>query len=508
VEIVGVYLCAALFYGRIFMGWTVDCTGLTGLGQRWAGSLLLLGLGQTAIAPAVAAEIPVTVDWSQVTGQATAQSYGINVFQGFRPEIVTNPSYQQGMRSLSPGMLRYHNMRMLDDSTTRSEGWVSQPTTANYAWDRPKIARSLVGAYPGVSADRMLNIPGFPAYMRDSTGRLKPQFYAAYANFCADLVRVVNQELGQSVRYWEVTNELDANAYASDTPGQGMDEVGKIYVQAAQAMRSVDPSIQIGGPGQANPYNTSRLTAFVNQAYGQLDFISVHSYSSFQAFDPVADANNQGIWQSAENRANVTSPVRQVLSQASQRLGARNIALFHGEFNLSGSYQLNDPRMRDERGMIYDALAFAAIANSGMTGAMAWNEADGIYGKLAPTSDGNWQARPAVPVFNLYNRYFRGSIVKTSAPPRVLDTGKVARGEIVPNAVTTFAVASPQSQSLALINRSGQAQTVRILWGEAAAADTYAVSKTGVVQQRLTLAANGTTQVIPRDTVLFVVQNR
>jgi hypothetical protein len=202
----------------------------------------------------------------------------------------------------------------------------------------------------------------------------------------------------------------------------------------------------------------------------------------------------------------VTTPVRQVLSQASQRLGARNIALFHDEFNLSGNYQLNDPRMRDERGMIYDALAFAAIANSGMTGALAWNEADGIYGKLAPTSDGNWQARPAVPVFNLYNRYFRGDIVKTSSPPRVLDAGKVGRGEIVANAVTTFAVTSSSHRSLALINRSGQAQTVRILWGTAAAADTYAVSKTGVVQQRLTLANNGTIQVIPRDTVLFVVQ--
>jgi hypothetical protein len=246
----------------------------------------------------------------------------------------------------------------------------------------------------------------------------------------------------------------------------------------------------------------------VNAAYNQLDFISVHSYSSFQAFDPVADGNNQGIWQSAENRAYVATPVRQVLNQARQRWGARNIALFHNEFNISGNYQLNDPRMRDERGLIYDALAFAAIANSGMHGAMAWNEADGIYGKLAPTAGGNWTPRPAVPMFNLYNRYFRGDIVKTSAPTRVLDAGKVGRGEITANRVTSFGVSGSRHKSLALINRSGQAQTVRIHWGSAALADTFAVSKTGVVQQRLGLAIGGTTQVIPADTVVVVVQPR
>jgi Glycosyl hydrolases family 39 len=465
-------------------------------------------LGGMARSAAAVTEIPVTVDWAKVTGQATPHSYGINVFQGFRPEVAANPSYRAGMQALNPGMLRYHSARMLDDSTQTPDGWVIQPQTANYAWDRAKIQRAMVGSYPGVTADRLMNIPGFPAYMKDAAGRLKPQYYAAYAAFCADLVRLVNRELGQSVRYWEVSNELDANAYASDTPGLGMDELGRIYAQTAQAMRSVDTSIKIGGPAMANPYDTDRLSAFVNAAYGQLDFISVHSYSSFQAFDPVRDANNQGIWQSAENRAYVTTPVRQVLNQARQRWGNRTIALFHNEFNISGTFQLNDPRMRDERGLVYDALAFAAIANSGMNGAMAWNEADGIYGKLAPTSGGNWTARPAVPVFNLYNRYFRGNIVKTSAPTRVLDAGKVARGELAANAVTTFGVASPGHKSLALINRSGQSQTVRLFWGSSTPVDTYAVSKTGVVQQRVSLTAGGTAQMIAADTVLFVVQPR
>jgi hypothetical protein len=398
---------------------------------------------------------------------------------------------------------------VLADSTQQAEGWVIQPNTANYAWDRAKIARAWLGSHPGVTADRMINIPGFPAYMKDAQGRLKPEFYDAYARFCADLVRLVNRELNQPARDWEITNELDANAYASDTlgTGQGMDEVGKIYTQVAQAMRSVDPRIKIGGPAMANAYNTKRLTAFLNHAYGQLDFVSVHRYSTFQAFNSAQDPQNQGIWQSAENRADVINPVRQALNAVRLRLGDRDIALFHNEFNISGKYQLNDPRMRDERGMIYDALALAAIANSGMTGAMAWNEADGIYGKLAPTADGNWQARPVVPVFNLYNHYFRGDIVKTSAPTRVLDAGKVLRGEVAPNLVTTFAVRGPDYKALALINRSGQTHSVRIFWGDQPSVDTYAVSQTGVVQQRLQLATRGTPHVIPQDTVLFLVQS-
>ncbi|NJN49654.1 MAG: hypothetical protein HC805_07665 [Alkalinema sp. RL_2_19] len=405
-----------------------------------------------------------TVDWQQVTGKATAYSYGVNVFQGVRPEVVRNASYRDGMKHLRPGLLRYHHARLLDDSRLTNEGWVIDPTTSGYAWDRAKIARAMMWSYPGFRADRMLNIPGFPAYMRDGNGRLKPVHYADYAQFCADLVRIANQELGLSVRYWEVTNEMDANAYATDEvgTGRGMDEVGKIYRLAAQAMRSVDPSIKIGGPAMANPYNTKRLTAFIDQAYDQMDFVSFHSYSTSSPFDPASDPNNWGIWQSAENRAYVANPVQWALNQARQKFGPQEIELFHNEFNISSNYRFNDPRMKDERGMIYDALAFAAIANSGVTGALAWNEADGIYGKLAPTADGNWIKRPATHVFNIYNRYFRGEIIKTSAPTRVLDAGKVIRGEIAANKVTTFGVLGVRSKALALINRSGVDQQVRV----------------------------------------------
>ncbi|MBE9032617.1 hypothetical protein IQ266_23035 [filamentous cyanobacterium LEGE 11480] len=482
-----------------------------GLGSVRFGSIaqgLLVGTVLLGALPAQAAPIDVTVDWQQVTGKATKYSYGVNVFQGVRPDIVRNRSYRNGVKYMQPGMLRYHHARMLEDSSLTNEGWVVQPTTSAYAWDRSKIARAIMWTYPGVDADRMMNIPGFPAYMRDANGRLKPEHYDDYAEFCADLVRVVNQELGQQMRYWEVMNELDSNAYATDEvgTGRGMDEVGKIYRLAAQAMRSVDPSIKIGGPAMGNPYNTKRLMAFLDVAYEQLDFVSFHSYSTFSAFDPASDPQNWGIWQSAENRAYVANPVRWALGQASQKFGPRDIELFHNEFNISSNYRFNDPRMKDERSMIYDALAFAAIANSGVTGALAWNEADGIYGKLAPTNDGNWTKRPATHVFNIYNRYFRGDIVKTSAPTRVLDSGKVIRGEITANQVTTFGVLGPRSKALALINRSGSDQEVRVFWGDRPKVTSYAVSKDGVTQARVRLERSGTTQVIPKDTVLFLVQ--
>jgi Glycosyl hydrolases family 39 len=442
-----------------------------------------------APAQAIAQAIPVSVDWNQVTGNATGLHYGLNVYQGFDPNIAQNASYQAGIRSMQPGILRYHRADMLADSSTTTSGWVKNPSSAP-TWDQAKIHRAMMGSYPGVPTPRMMNIVGFPAAMKDASGRLKPEFYAAYADFCADLVRIINRDYGLAVRYWEVTNELDVSSYSQD-----MAELGRIYRQVAAAMRSVDPSIQIGGPAMANPYGQAQLQAFMREAYSQLDFVSVHSYSTSMPYATDAQA-----WQSAENRADAVRPARSAVAQAKKQFGDRPIAIFLTEFNISSNYRTADSRMQNEKGMIYDALALAAIANTGITGNMAWNEADGIYGKLGPRN-GNWVARPATHVFNLYNQYFQGQIVKTSSPPRTLDINSTTA-----NRVTTYAVKNGTSKALAVINRSGQPVQISLNWGSAAKVTAFTAAASGVTQQQIQLAIGGSSQTLAKDTIVFFVQ--
>jgi hypothetical protein len=438
---------------------------------------------------AIAQVIPVSVDWNQVMGNATSLHYGLNVYQGFDPNIAQNASYQAGIRYMQPGILRYHRADMLADSSTTTSGWVKNPQSAP-TWDQAKIHRAMMGSYPGVPTPRMMNIVGFPAAMKDASGRLKPEFYPAYANFCADLVRMINRDYGLSVRYWEVTNELDVNGY-----GQDMAELGRIYRQVAEAMRSVDPTIRIGGPAMANPYGQTQLQAFIGEAYSQLDFISVHSYSTSMPYATDAQA-----WQSAENRADALRPARSAVAQAKKQFGDRPIEIFLTEFNISSNYRTADRRMQNEKGMIYDALALAAIANTGITGNMAWNEADGIYGKLRP-SNGNWIARPATHVFNLYNQYFQGQIVKTSAPTRVLDINATNA-----NRVTTYAVKNGSRKALAVINRSGQPVQINLNWGSTAKVTAFTAAASGLTQRQVQLAIGGSNQTLAKDTIVVFVQ--
>ena len=101
----------------------------------------------------------------------------------------------------------------------------------------------------------------------------------------ADWVRYVNIEKKGHVRYWEVGNEL----YNNNTmrPDQYADRLHRF----AQAMRAVDPSIQIGAIG---PDNYPRIFSgnnwteqVLSRVGGEVDFFSVHNgYAPVLTSDP------------------------------------------------------------------------------------------------------------------------------------------------------------------------------------------------------------------------------
>ncbi len=127
------------------------------------------------------------------------------------------------------------------------------------------------------------------------------------------------------------------------------------------------------------------------------------------------------------------------MRRALRAFPARSIELFHSEYNIS--YTPPDARMTNMISAIYDALAMASITSAGATGAMAWNEADGWYGKMN-NHWGNWQKRPAAFVHQLYNRYMLGNVVHSTSSNAA--------------SVTSYAVRNGNQYSLALINRSEQ----------------------------------------------------
>jgi Glycosyl hydrolases family 39 len=449
-------------------------------------STVLGFVGFISMASSAIAVPYVRVPWNKLTGQtATPLSYGLNGFQAFNPDVAGNPgneAYKTNIASMRPGIIRYHNMQMLNDSRQDPYGWVISPNQAEARWDRAKIANALHDSYsfrPAV----MINIPSWPKAMDDGTGKLRPQDYDKFAKFCADLVRLVNGDLKKGVKYWEITNEKDG------VYGNNMAELGRIYSLVAQAMKKVDPTIKVGGPAFTNVYPSDRIDTFLTTAAPSLDFISYHSYSTGSKTD-----TPKQLWNSAAGLGNYTTQIKQSLA----KYPTRSIETFHNEFNIS--YAPPDERMTNQVSAVYDALALIAITNSGATGSMAWNESDGWYGKL-DNQWGAWSRRPASYVYQMFNSHLRGTVVAAKSTE--------------PTNVTTYAVKNPTEYSVALVNRSQINQTVPITftsWDtrvtQSDRVTIYAVGPNGYSTTDSTIAQIGLGYLIPANTVTVITKTR
>jgi xylan 1,4-beta-xylosidase len=395
-----------------------------------------------------AASVTGSVDWNALTGvSATNTSYGLNVYDGFDPAIAGVPGndiYKANVAAMKAGVIRYHyGGQTTQDSRVDARAWVIAPNAANYRWDARKINRALSGAYT-YGPEVMMDIANWPGYLATSPTdyRLDPNRYRDFARFCAQLVRIVNKD-PQHPRYvkrWEVFNELE-NGDGIISHGvyegfAGLAEVGRIFNMCVAAMKSVDPTILVGGPAFARADVTTQVDGFFSTAAPNLDFVSYHSYyaGTTCGFNPA----DQQVFDNAVRLGDYTAIAQTEFARYSPRM----IEFFHDEFNIS--YCPPDARMTNEVGAVYDALSLLSITRAHATGALAWNEADGWYGKL----DGSFARRPGSYTFQFFNEDLSGPYVASSSSD---STKVVVQG-----------VRNGTYDKVCLVNRSGVDQTVQL----------------------------------------------
>ncbi|HAA26938.1 MAG TPA: hypothetical protein DCE56_03680 [Cyanobacteria bacterium UBA8553] len=385
-----------------------------------------------------AASITATIDWNNQTGRkATQLNYGLNAYQFTDPNTAGNPgnsNYKANVAFMKVGILRLHNTERMNDSHSSRLGWVISPNTESYKWDVAKITKALDGAYNNNSV-KMLNIANWPSYMDDGTGKLKPSMYDAYARFCAELVRIINIELGHKIPYWEVTNEKD-DAYRED-----MSSLAAIFNKAYDAMKAVDSSIKVGGPAFANAYDYSGIEVFLEKTKDKVDFVSYHTYSLSND-----KTTKTELWNSAAGIGYPDSFVSDAIKKIAPNR-ASVISAFHDEFNMERN-NTTQKWLNDTTSLIYDALAIRSMINAGSMGSMAWNEGDNWWGKL--NNDSNWTKRPASYLYKMLNEHVLGNVVSSSSSNNSL--------------VEIFAIKSNESpkKAFVLINRSQREQTVQL----------------------------------------------
>lgn len=377
-----------------------------------------------------------TIHWDQVTNPIPPGTFSVAIFAGFDPAVAADPAYQNGLAYMDVPIVRYHNTNMIDDSTEKGVGWVD---VEGKRWDAKKIVAAL-SAWRPPGVEKVITIPDWPEWMDSDGDRfLDADQYGAFAAFCAELVRIINVENNFAIPYFEITNERDGLYWVE--PGKKgqpdrLNELARIYNLCAKAMKAVDPSIRTGGPAAMRPDYVAELKRFATATLPDLDFLSVHAYASGKITE-----SDVSIYNKTRKIGEHISDLRFMLTEVSPD---RRIPIHLNEYAISWTWRTREPRMLNHKGAVFDALCFVEFATHQLDVSNAWNERDGVYGKM----DKNFGLRPAAHVFHYVNKWMMGDAVKVDSS----DPGKVV----------VFAARRDGRAGLLVVNRSAAANTLQI----------------------------------------------
>jgi len=357
------------------------------------------------VAPALA-QINVTADFGSLTGIAsTSTSFGINANVTDWDIVSTpgNPTFKDEMASIAPQFLRVWGGQYCDAKQYRG-CWISNLGKPNETWAAAAIKKTFQG-YPTYGPHVIVTIGSYPAYMADpKTGKLLPAYYAAFANYCAQLVEIINLQNpgGLHVDMFEVLNEMEGSYMNS---GDGT-TLGQIVSQAAFAMKAVDPSIQVAGDAFAYagyPELDDYLLA-VKAAGDPLDFISWHEYC---VENP--KYSTRSIW--ANGREGKPSPLVTLMAGYLEQDLGHLIPMYVDEYSMNGSaWNPPDNRVHTAAETVYDALMLVSYLHAGATGTARWDGSDDLYGMMGE-QDKNFAYFPSAYLVTALNHDFIGSEV-------------------------------------------------------------------------------------------------
>lgn len=421
--------------------------------------------------PALArAAVKVTVEANSIVAPATEFRYGINIFRGFNPTNAENPAYQAGLALINPAVVRFH-----------SSGQATWIDHERKAWNTNNIRR-VFAALGSKAPVRMVTIPKCPPWMDlNEDKRLDDGQLDAYAAWCAKLVDFLNHSLQARVQYWETFNEAELSHYTKKGDGKVLAD---IFRKCAAAMKRVDPTIKITGNAWSSA-SAPLMRDFLDAAGKEIDFFSYHAYGTGDA-----TKSPQQLYDSALKLGRIDS-MREKLDQRGLK-----IPIWLDEWNMFYNYKADEKRhlMASPKSAVFDALVFKQVAESKAIDYMlAWNECDGIYGKMSTS----FKVRPAAHLFGLYRRYLTGNSVKSSS----------SEPAVVPLAVLGTNAAH---LAVSLVNRSESSQTVRLSingWKPAEnRGERFAILPDGVATNALSPATLSSQEInLPAESVAICV---
>jgi hypothetical protein len=330
------------------------------------------------------------VDWDNLTHDITAYHWAVNDYGILRPSDRNNPSFIAYLADLQPELIRIHWARF-------SEVWTDEATRR---WDVEVIRQAVAEVAPSYGdAKLMVNIPDWPRWFHDG-GVLPPEKEAAFAELCANLVRVMRDEIDRPVVYWEVMNELE-NRYAN---AGRLSDLWRLLGKIMTAMRAVDPEAKFGGPALTWP-KPSWVSGYMDAVGNQVDFVTWHNYATDDPYLP-----NANMFQRADTIAKHAAETLELIRTAQPD---RPIQTFLSEYNISWTWRVRDRRMTNNIGAVFHAMIVRRLAELGVNGAMVWHVKDGVYGLLDASGD----RRPPAELFLWGHQHLTGRVATIRLQP-------------------------------------------------------------------------------------------
>ncbi|MDF2926560.1 MAG: hypothetical protein K0R57_5474 [Paenibacillaceae bacterium] len=402
---------------------------------------LLMGsmwLGEGAAYRASAAELEVSqvsVNWEETGSSISPLAYGQNANKFLHESSTGDANYMTQIRYLNgnQGLVRIHSTSMISTG-----GWLNGDLT----WNEAKIVAALTPlveeGYPV-----MINIPYGP------NGKNDYQDAEAFAQFAAQLVKIVNVDHGLGIQYWEIPNERESG-FA--TPGLSVSAMANLVKESYMAMKAIDPTIIVGGPATSDA-NVPYLSSVVEQALPYIDFVSMHAYSSGQS----RPSTDSAAYNHAQNQGALVSHLRSSLLAIGPQA---DLPIFVDEYNMTWD---TDPRLHTNKEAVYSALLVSNVIGGDGTGVNFWHAEGSSMGLM---NDRN-ELYDTADLHHWLNRFFHGERIK----PLFSNKSKV----------DGFAAKQNQRKSVLLVNRTDDEQRVQLQQAGSAPAgwEMYRIDENG-----------------------------
>lgn len=324
------------------------------------------------------------IDWSSAISTTTPLVFGSNDYEIMYPKQAADLTFQNLLTELDIRLIRIHHAKL-------SEKWSNSSTKS---WNESKIKAGYDASYSH-EPKIVQTIPRWPNWMKqDSNSLLDYSEYNNYANFCAELVRILNRTQNRQITYWEPFNELDSRYKDLGK----LDELWKIYNTVAARMKKVDSRIKLGGPVLTWD-DSQTLNHFLNSCSQNVDFISWHRYASGDAKD-----TTEKIMSFTPKYGEQTRKFRSIVTK---HISERKIPLFLSEYNINYSWDSGETRQNTHVGAVWFASVLKYLAEAEIDMAASWHLKDGIYGMFDPQNN----LRPSATVFAWANRFLIGKVV-------------------------------------------------------------------------------------------------